>query len=73
MKILISEEVETVGWNTVMASAPRSIADCLKAGSQEGRPVVAGKTSLTGWAVVEYVNNVPTVILRDSDPAAATT
>lgn len=67
MKIVVTEEIETVGWDTVMNEAPKAIADVLKAGTKSGHPVVAGR--LVGqplaWVVVEYSTGQPVVVERD--------
>lgn len=69
MKIVVTEEIETVGWDTAMADAPKAVSDSLRAGSKAGSPVVAGRLlnsnqQSTTWVVVDYSSGQPVVIER---------
>lgn len=71
MKIVVTEEIETVGWDEAMNDAPKAIADCLRAGTKDGRPVVCGKIKDSSdnniWVVVDYAAGRPSVIQRATE------
>lgn len=68
MLIDVTEQIESVGWSTVMADAPEVIAQALREASAQGLPVCAGRVvgpALSPvWAVVDYSSGKPLVIAR---------
>lgn len=73
MKIVVTEEIETVGWDEAMAEAPKAISDGLRAGSKAGLPICCGQLiTATGqprtWVVVSYAAGSPIVLDRVVSP-----
>ena len=68
MIIDVTEQIESVGWATVMADAPEAVAKALREASAQGLPVCAGRVAGPAlspvWVAVDYSSGKPLVIAR---------